>query len=132
MDGREYVVLDAQMQRFKDAKKNYAFTVQLRGVPEPLCFGTDEDSAGNEWIARLESASKSKGQFNAQHLYMYVYVIRKVQVRTVRGFSCANLGSEVCTIILGSCICCVNFGFTRNHLGSRNQTSAICSNKVHD
>ena len=61
MDGRDYVVLDAQMQRFKDPKKNYAFTVLLRGVPEPLCFGTDEDSAVNEWIARLESASKSKG-----------------------------------------------------------------------
>lgn len=60
-EGREYVVLDAQLERFKDPKRNYAFTVQLRGVPEPLFFGSDEESIVNEWIVRLESASKSKG-----------------------------------------------------------------------
>ena len=31
----------------------------------------------------------------------YVYVMRKVRIRTILGFCCANLGSELCTIILG-------------------------------
>lgn len=60
-EGREYVVLDAQLEKFKDPRKNYAFTVQLRGVPEPLSFGSDEESIVNEWMVRLENASKSKG-----------------------------------------------------------------------
>ena len=60
-EGREYVVLGAQTERVKDSKKNYVFTLQLKGVPEPLCFGTDEENALNEWITRLEIASSAKG-----------------------------------------------------------------------
>ena len=31
-----------------------------------------------------------------------INVMHKVWIRTIRGFCCANLGSELCTIILGS------------------------------
>ena len=31
-----------------------------------------------------------------------VYVMRKVRIRTIQGFFCANLGFELCAIILGS------------------------------
>ena len=47
-------------------------------------------------------------------LFVYVSVMRKVRIRTIQGFCCANLRS------------------TRNHLGSRNQTSAIRGNKPID
>ena len=43
--------------------------------------------------------------------------MRKVRIRTILGFCCANLGSELCAIILGSRtqtsdprICCANLG----------------------
>ena len=46
-----------------------------------------------------------------------IYVKRKVRIRTILGFCCANLGSELCAIILGSRmqtsdprICCANLG----------------------
>ena len=62
--------------------------------------------------------------------------MRKVRIRTILGFCCANLGSELCAIILGSRtqtpdprISCANLGSARNHLGSRNQTPAIRGNK---
>jgi hypothetical protein len=60
-EGREYVVVDAHIERVTDPKKSFAFTVQLRGVPEPLCFGTDDEHVMNEWITKLETASVSKG-----------------------------------------------------------------------
>ena len=48
---------------------------------------------------------------------IYNYVKRKVWIRTILGFCCANLGSELCAIILGSRmqtsdprICCANLG----------------------
>ena len=48
---------------------------------------------------------------------MYVYVKRKVRIRTILEFCYANLGSELCAIILGSRmqmsdpkICCANLG----------------------
>ena len=84
---------------------------------------------------------------NFFYMYLYnIYVKRKVRIRTILGFCCANLGSELCAIILriaqaniGSedllckpqiCgFCCAGLGFTRNHLGSRNQISAIRGNK---
>ena len=50
------------MARTRDPKKAFAFTVQLRGVPEPLCFGTEEEQVMNDWIARLENASAAKGK----------------------------------------------------------------------
>lgn len=62
VEGREYVVLDAQIEKIVDPKKNFAFTVQLRGLPEPLCFGTEEELVMTEWISRLEHASVSKGR----------------------------------------------------------------------
>ena len=55
-------MLDAQIRRIVDPKKSFAFTLQLRGVPEPLCFGTEDEQVMNEWIRRLESASASKGE----------------------------------------------------------------------
>ena len=75
--------------------------------------------------------------------------MRKVRIRTIPGFCCANLGSELCAINannpriahanLGSedllrkprirGFYCANLGFAGNHLGSRNQTSAIRGNK---
>ena len=62
--------------------------------------------------------------------------MREVRIRTIPGFCCANLGSELCAIILGSRtqtsdprICCANLRSARNLLGSRNQTSAIRGNK---
>ena len=67
---------------------------------------------------------------------LYIYGMRKARIRTILGFCCPNLGSELCAIILGSHtqtsdprICCANLGSARNHLGSRNQTSAIHGNK---
>ena len=63
---------------------------------------------------------------------LYIYVMRKARIRTILGFCCPNLGSELYAIILGSHtqtsdprICCANLGSARNHLGSHNQTSAI-------
>ena len=35
-------------------------------------------------------------------VYIIIYVMRKVRIRTILGFCCANLGSELCAIILGS------------------------------
>ena len=68
-------------------------------------------------------------------VYIIIYVMRKVRIRTILGFCCANLGSELCAIILGSRtrtsdprISCANLGSARNHLGSRNQTPAIRGN----
>ena len=76
-----------------------------------------------------------------------IYVKRKLRIRTILGFCCANLGSVLCAIILGLRmqtsdvrICCANLGSadfsaqaslgsTRNHLGSRNLISAIHGNK---
>lgn len=60
-EGREYVVLDAQIEKVTDPKRTFAFTVQLRGVPEPLCFGTEDEQVMNDWITRLENASNTKG-----------------------------------------------------------------------
>ena len=65
VEGREYVVLDAQIERITDPKRSFAFTVKLRGIPEPLCFGTEDESVMNEWISKLESASVSKRKFRA-------------------------------------------------------------------
>ena len=62
MEGREYVVLDAQIERTTDPKKSFTFKMQLRGLPEPLYFGTDEEHVMNEWINNLESASFSKSK----------------------------------------------------------------------
>ena len=61
-EGRKYVVLDAKMEKIKDAKRSFAFTIQLKGLPEPLCFGTEDESIMNEWIAKFENASTAKGE----------------------------------------------------------------------
>ena len=53
--------------------------------------------------------------------------MRKVRIRTIQGFCCANLGSEL--LRNNPRIAHANLGFTRNLLGSRSQTSAICGNK---
>ena len=65
----------------------------------------------------------------------YVYIPGICYAQST-GSDRANLGSELCAIILGSRtqtsdlrICCANLGSARNHLGSRNQTSAIRGNK---
>ena len=75
-------------------------------------------------------------------LIAHIYVMRKVRIRTIRGFCCANLGSEllrnnprIAHVNLGSedllrkplirGFCCANLGSARNLLGSRSQTSAI-------
>ena len=84
-----------------------------------------------------------------------IYVKRKVRIRTILGFCCANLGSElwrnnprIALANIGSedllrkpqirgfaaqtsnpWICCANLKSTRNHLGSRNQTPATRGNK---
>ena len=63
VEGREYVVLDAQIERTADPKKSFAFNIELRGLPEPLCFGTDDEHVMNEWISKLESASVSKSKY---------------------------------------------------------------------
>ena len=55
-----------------------------------------------------------------------MYVMRKVRIRTILGFCCANLGSELCN---NPGIAHSNLGSARNHLGSRNQTAAIRGNK---
>ena len=62
--------------------------------------------------------------------------MRKVRIRTIPGFCCANLGSELCAIILGSRtqtsdprISCTNLRSARNLLGLCSQTSAIRGNK---
>ena len=67
---------------------------------------------------------------------LYIYGMCKARIRTILGFCCPNVGSELYAIILGShtqtsdpSICCANLGSARNHLGSRNQTSAIRGNK---
>ena len=57
-----------------------------------------------------------------------IYVKRKVRIRTILGFCCANLGSELWRN--NPRIAHANIGSTRNHLGSRNQTSAIRGNKT--
>ena len=71
--------------------------------------------------------------------------MRKVRIRIICGFCCANLRSELLRH-LGSrthtsdlrillrkhriCgFCCANLGFAGNHLGSRNQISSIRGNK---
>lgn len=69
-EGREYVVLDAQMETILDPKKSFAFTVQLRGVPEPLCFGTEDEQVVNDWITRLENASSTKGKLRSWIIYL--------------------------------------------------------------
>ena len=61
-DGRECVVLDAQIERITDQKKSFAFMIHLKGLPGPLCFGTDDEQTANEWIAKLETASVSKSK----------------------------------------------------------------------
>ena len=33
---------------------------------------------------------------------LYIYVMHKARIRTILGFCCPNLGSELCAIILGS------------------------------
>ena len=81
------------------------------------------------------------GNFYMQWVAMvswYIYVKCKVRIRTILGFCCANQGSKLCAIILGSRmqtsdprICCTNLGSTHNHLGSRNQISAICGLRVY-
>ena len=64
---------------------------------------------------------------------IHVYVMCKVRNRTIRGFCCTNLGSELLhnnpRITHDPRICCANLGSTRNLLGYRNQTSAIRGNK---
>ena len=54
-------MLDAQLEKINDPKRSFAFTVQLRGVPEPLCFGTEDEQIMNDWITRLANASVAKG-----------------------------------------------------------------------
>ena len=62
VEGREYVVLDSQIERTTDPKKSFAFKMNLRGLPEPLYFGTDDENVMNEWIKKLECASISKSK----------------------------------------------------------------------
>ena len=71
-EGREYVILDAQIEKITDPKKSFAFTIQLRGVPEALCFGTEDESVMNEWITKLETASISKSKHTLHYL---IYVL---------------------------------------------------------
>ena len=61
-------MLDAKMERISDPKRRFAFTVQLRGVPEPLCFGTDDEQVLNEWISKLENASVTKSKHTCIYL----------------------------------------------------------------
>ena len=37
-----------------------------------------------------------------QPFILYIYVMHKARIRTILGFCCPNLGSELCAIILGS------------------------------
>ena len=71
-------MLDAQLEKVKDPKRSFAFTVQLRGVPEPLCFGTEDEQVMSNWITRLENASVAKGMCgcvcNLVYMYMYMYM----------------------------------------------------------
>ena len=53
--------------------------------------------------------------------------MRKVRIRTIRGFCCANLGSEL--LRNNPRIVHANLVSARNLLGSCSQTSAICGNK---
>ena len=56
-----------------------------------------------------------------------LYVMRKVRIRTIRGFCCANLGSEL--LHNNPRIAHANLGSARTLLESRNQTSTIRVNK---
>ena len=66
-------------------------------------------------------------QLYATCILIYIYVMRKVRIRTIRGFCCANLGSEL--LSNNPRIAHANHESARNLLGSRNQTSAIRGNK---
>lgn len=71
-------MLDAQLEKVKDPKRSFAFTVQLKGVPEPLCFGTEDEQVMSDWITRLENASVTKGTcacvYNLKEMY-YTFVM---------------------------------------------------------
>ena len=81
VEGREYVVLDAQIERTTDPKKSFAFKMNLRGLPEPLCFGTDDENVMNEWIKKLECASISKSKYLLKHRCGYSTGIIEIRVQ---------------------------------------------------
>ena len=98
--------------------------------------GSTESQVSTDGSASSLIDADSECSHSDDAIAQSIYVMRKVRIRTIPGFCCANLGSELCAIILGSRtqtsdprICCANLKSARNLLGSRNQTSAIRGNK---
>ena len=76
-------------------------------------------------ICTIKMHSINGKSFN--HCFVLVYVKRKVWIRTILGFCCANVGSDIWRN--NPRIAHANLESTRNHLGLHNQTSAIRGNK---
>ena len=75
----------------------------------------------------VNGTSRSSLLIESTDSMIYIYVMHKVRIRTILGFCCANLGSEL--LCNNPRIAHVNLESARNLLGSRSQTSAICGNK---
>lgn len=73
------------MEKITDAKRSFAFTLQLKGVPEPLYFGTEDGNVMNEWIAKFENASTAKGEVDIciKVFYMYLSIATYMYMYTV-------------------------------------------------
>ena len=59
-EGNEYVVLDAAIQVIQESKKQFAFGLQCKGVPE-MFFAADDEEQFMEWLSRLDAATKESG-----------------------------------------------------------------------
>ena len=59
--GREYVVLDAEVNKVEDPKRSFAFSLTCKGVEE-MFFAAEDDDLYAKWMARLSNASRSHGR----------------------------------------------------------------------
>ena len=56
-DGREFIVIDADIRIENESKKRYAFRICCKGVSE-MFFSADDEETFTEWLTRLNAASK--------------------------------------------------------------------------
>ena len=60
--GREYVILNADINSIEDQKRSFAFSVACKGVDE-MYFAAEDHDMYTEWLKRLTTASRNHGVF---------------------------------------------------------------------
>ncbi len=68
--GHDYVLLNGEVSRVQDAKKNFVFSLHCKGVPE-MYFAVNDEESYFEWLTKIGAACNS-GTYTYIHHSIWV------------------------------------------------------------